>query len=423
MSRRMLLGGALGLLLVALSFALWRGWSGGPAPVKWPLAVASVQEPTRPRAGDVAETARKGEPAPAPPVRGEAAAPVTLEAYLDFECPSCARATPALATLLASHGDEVKIVFRHLPLAFHRDAPRAHRAAMAAREQGRFWEMHDRIFENPGKLDRAQLVAHAEGLGLDLERFRRSLADPAHDETFARDRREAERRGIDAVPTFVVNGEAVVGAQSYPRLVALVETALTGPGDSPEPEVLADPLPAVAAAPPRPPAIEDPGPPIGAAAREEARPLRLPSAETGRGPRGVSSLAAAPEAPPARTPDTAPDVELHPESDAESATESVAAAAAPSPQRIAGYAVQLAARPSRDEAERTWRDLSQTHADLLAPQSYRVTRVDLGARGVLYRLRVGPMDDAGAAKGLCSALRRRGGDCYVVSPPENPTYD
>src|SRR4051812_7920128 len=101
------------------------------------------------------------------PVRGAADAPVTIVEFSDFQCGFCARATQTMARVMAVYEGKVRWVFKHYPLDLHPDAPFAHRAALAAAAQGRFWEMHDALFAAPGALKRSDLVRHAATLGLD----------------------------------------------------------------------------------------------------------------------------------------------------------------------------------------------------------------------------------------------------------------
>src|SRR4029078_12504580 len=105
-------------------------------------------------------------------IRGRQDAPVTLVEYGDFECPYCGRAEPIVRELLTAHGDDLRYVFRHLPLAdVHPNAQRAAEAAEAAGAQGAFWEMHDRLLSHQDELSPRDLHHHAEAIGLDVDRF------------------------------------------------------------------------------------------------------------------------------------------------------------------------------------------------------------------------------------------------------------
>jgi protein-disulfide isomerase len=108
------------------------------------------------------------------PVRGNPNATVTIVEFSDFQCPYCAGSVPVFKQVLTQYGDNVRLVFKHFPLSFHSRARPAARAALAAQEQGRFWEMHDLLFEHVRDLDESEFPALAAKAGLDVERFRRS---------------------------------------------------------------------------------------------------------------------------------------------------------------------------------------------------------------------------------------------------------
>ncbi|MCI0433449.1 MAG: DsbA family protein [Gemmatimonadetes bacterium] len=149
-----------------------------------------------------------------------------MVAFTDFECPFCARVNPTLDQLRAEYGARVRFVFKHFPLPIHPRAMLAHQAAIAAAAQGKFWEMHDRIFAAQQALDRATLVAHAKALGLDLPKFEHALDDPATQARIRADVDEGTRIGVQGTPTFVVNGRMFSGAQPYESFKAQVEQAL-----------------------------------------------------------------------------------------------------------------------------------------------------------------------------------------------------
>src|SRR5262245_12634267 len=110
-------------------------------------------------------------------------APVTLLGYGDFECPHCGRAHPIVLAVRERMGPRLRFVFRHFPLAqVHPHAMPAAEAAEAAGEQGKFWEMHDALFQNQKALADADLIRYAQALGLDAERVERELVSGAHEE-------------------------------------------------------------------------------------------------------------------------------------------------------------------------------------------------------------------------------------------------
>jgi protein-disulfide isomerase len=100
------------------------------------------------------------------PVKGPATAPITIVEYSDFQCPFCARVNPTLDRVLQTYGDKVRIVFKDYPLPNHREAPKAAEAAHCAGEQGKFWEMHDRLFANQQALQLPALKQQATAIGL-----------------------------------------------------------------------------------------------------------------------------------------------------------------------------------------------------------------------------------------------------------------
>ncbi len=152
-------------------------------------------------------------------VRGPADAPLTLVEFADFECPFCARATGVLADLRARFGDELRYVVRHLPLPdLHPHAQLAAEAAEAAGAQGRFWEMHDRLFAHQDALGPDDLLAHAEAIGLDLDRFAEDLREGVHAARVREDVVSAEASGAGGTPTFYVGGRQHSGAYDQESL-------------------------------------------------------------------------------------------------------------------------------------------------------------------------------------------------------------
>lgn len=160
------------------------------------------------------------------PSRGAATAPVTIEVWSDFQCPYCVRGAARMEELRAKYGDQVRFVFRNQPLPFHKKARLAAAAAMAAHEQGKFWEYHDTLFANQDALDREALESYAQKLGLDLVRFRKALDTKAWDNYVEADVVEAQRRGIAGTPTFFINGKPVTGAQPLETFTQFVDAEL-----------------------------------------------------------------------------------------------------------------------------------------------------------------------------------------------------
>jgi Na+/H+ antiporter NhaA len=163
-------------------------------------------------------------------VRGPAEAPVTLVEYGDYECPYCGRAEPVIRDLLIELGDELRYVFRHLPLTdVHPQAQGAAEAAEAAAAQDRFWQMHDLLFAHQDALDAGAVRRLAEQAGLDLDRFDADLDDRAYAARVATDTDSAADSGVAGTPTFFVNGQRHNGAFDIGSLRRAVATARRDP--------------------------------------------------------------------------------------------------------------------------------------------------------------------------------------------------
>jgi protein-disulfide isomerase len=160
------------------------------------------------------------------PIRGFARAPVTVVAFIDFECPFCAKAQPTFRDLQSAYDGNVRVVFKNLPLPMHDHARMAAKAAIAAGNQGRFWEYHDALFAHQTALDRASLESYAKTLGLDMARFTRDLDAPETEARVAADEAQAHALGVQGTPTAFVNGRRVIGAQPLTVFKATVDKTM-----------------------------------------------------------------------------------------------------------------------------------------------------------------------------------------------------
>lgn len=160
-------------------------------------------------------------------IHGLEAAPVTLLEYGDFECPYCGRAHLVVNELQRQFGDQLRFAFRHFPLAMsHPHAQHAAEAAEAAGGQGRFWQMHDVLFENQHALEDADLARYAAALGLDLDAFADDLARHTYAPRVREDFLTGARAGVNGTPTFFVNGQRHNGAFDFDTLSEAIEGAL-----------------------------------------------------------------------------------------------------------------------------------------------------------------------------------------------------
>ena len=145
------------------------------------------------------------------PVRGDRQAPVTVVTFTDFECPYCARGHQTLERIREHYGDKIRVVFKHLPLPFHSHAFMAARAALAAREEGKFWQFHDAIFER-SSLNEAVILAIAKELHLDVQRIGAAMESDEFDGMITGDMNLAHQLGVRGTPAYFVNGRAISGA-------------------------------------------------------------------------------------------------------------------------------------------------------------------------------------------------------------------
>jgi protein-disulfide isomerase len=208
------------------------------------LAVASkLAESGVPRAKVFAELMKKGEGAPEPerkqvplradaPARGDAKAPVVIQVFSDFQCPFCKRVEPTLAELQKELKGSIRIVWRHLPLPFHKDAQLAAEASeevLAQKGVAAFWTYHDLLFEaqsEPDGLGRDNLIRLAVTLGVDRQRFEAALNSRVHAAKVKADAAVAGSAGINGTPAFLINDYYLSGAQPAPAFKKLVKKAL-----------------------------------------------------------------------------------------------------------------------------------------------------------------------------------------------------
>lgn len=164
-------------------------------------------------------------------VINDSSAPVTIVEFFDYQCPFCLKTNPALAEAIKNHPGKVRLVLKHLPLSIHPDSALAHQAALAAGEQGRFWEMHDLLFAHQSKIKMPDLVNYAQQLHLNVPRFQKALESGRFRRVIEDDRAMARGLGISSTPTFFINGKSFVGQLSADRLNSAIDEALN-PGSS-----------------------------------------------------------------------------------------------------------------------------------------------------------------------------------------------
>jgi Na+/H+ antiporter NhaA len=164
-------------------------------------------------------------------VRGRIDAPVTLLEYGDFECPYCGHAAPTIAKLLDHFPEELRYVWRHLPLNdVHTTAQNAAEASEAAAAQGSFWELHDKLLGQLGAVSNTDLFRYAADLGLDLDQFSEDLRRRRFAARVAEDVRSADASGVTGTPTFFINGRRHQGVYDIDTLTNAIKAAVRRPG-------------------------------------------------------------------------------------------------------------------------------------------------------------------------------------------------
>lgn len=160
-------------------------------------------------------------------IRGPVNAPIRIVEFSDFQCPFCADSLPVLERVLEKYQGQVLLAYRHFPLPGHSQAMPAAEAAECAREQGKFWEMHDLIFKNQQGLNFDSYRKFAQQLQLDLAKFDECMSEHRYEDAILNDVREGRAYGVSGTPTFFINGHPVPGAADLVRFQQIIEQLLT----------------------------------------------------------------------------------------------------------------------------------------------------------------------------------------------------
>jgi len=158
------------------------------------------------------------------PIIGNPKAPVSVVAFLDFQCPYCSRVYPTLQQLLAKYPKDVNLIIKHYPLPMHRFAEKAALAALAAEKQKKYEKMAEILFANFNQLNDQTISQYAQQAGLDMKKFDKDIADAALAAVIAADKQLAQQMKVRAVPTIFVNGAAAKG-RTIEALSQMVEQA------------------------------------------------------------------------------------------------------------------------------------------------------------------------------------------------------
>jgi len=165
------------------------------------------------------------------PVRGASSAPVTIVEYSDFQCPFCSREQAVLEQIRQRYGDKVRIVYKHFPLtSIHPNAQKAAEAAECANEKGKFWELHDVLYQNQTALELDKLPGYAQQVGLDPNEMKQCIESGRMAARVKKDADSAATVGVTSTPSFFVNGIKVRGAQPIEYFQGLIDGELGAKG-------------------------------------------------------------------------------------------------------------------------------------------------------------------------------------------------
>jgi protein-disulfide isomerase len=162
------------------------------------------------------------------PVRGPADARITLVEFSDFECPFCSAAVKQVDIVMAAYPNDIKLIYKQFPLSMHPHAELSAEASLAAREQGKFWEMYEVLFKNFRQLSRANILAWAKELGLNVDKFKVDLDSGKYKKEVEKDLADGEAAGVYGTPAFYINGKQYNGEVSLAALKPILAAELKG---------------------------------------------------------------------------------------------------------------------------------------------------------------------------------------------------
>lgn len=182
--------------------------------------------PAAPQAPQVDPNKVYNIPAGDSPFKGPAKAPVILTEFSDFQCPFCAQLPSLVDQVLKAYPNEVKLVYKEFPLtSIHQNALNAAKAAVAAQKQGKFWEMHDKLFANQRTLSPDNLKQYAQQVGLDTAKFEKDLTSPEVQKQIDDDMKLAQEAEVRGTPTLFLNGKRVMN-RNFEGLKEMIDEAL-----------------------------------------------------------------------------------------------------------------------------------------------------------------------------------------------------
>lgn len=160
------------------------------------------------------------------PTKGPANARVTVVEYSDFQCPFCSKAIKTVDALLAKYPKDVRVVYKQFPLDQHAQAQIAAEGSLAAHAQGKFWQLHDKMYSDISDLSKERLLVYAKQIGVDVTKFQADLNSRKWEKEVNREREEGETFGVNSTPTFFINGKKYNGAWEVAALAPIIEKEL-----------------------------------------------------------------------------------------------------------------------------------------------------------------------------------------------------
>lgn len=164
------------------------------------------------------------------PELGPPNAAITLVEFSDFQCPYCAAAVPQIQAVMKAYPTQVKLIFKQFPLSNHPQADLAATAALAAQKQGKFWQLHDAMYQSQDDLSRRAILAMAAQVGIDVKRMEDDMDSTAIRETVVRDVQDGNKAGVEGTPTIFVNGQRYNGAINLSIMKPILDAALKQSG-------------------------------------------------------------------------------------------------------------------------------------------------------------------------------------------------
>lgn len=200
--------------------------SGKEIPFRWGKNVKEESAKTAAKKDQPAEDPNKiyAIPTGNSPSKGAQNASVTLVMFQDFQCPYSQRSQATVQQVMDAYPGKVKAVFKNFPMTFHKQAAVAAEAALAAGAQGKFWEMHDKLFANPQKMEIDNLQQYARELKLDMKRFNADVESRRFKTEVDEDIKAGRDAAVRGTPTFFINGKKLVGAQPFAEFQKIIDS-------------------------------------------------------------------------------------------------------------------------------------------------------------------------------------------------------